>query len=72
MPPETHPTDATMQEKMKRISLKCSQSLPERLGCSFCVVVKYSLQIGSVLASPKTLLPTVSIGDIFHYNSVKY
>ena len=44
------PTVATVQDKIKRIALKCSQSLREqRLGCNFYVVVKYSLQISFVL-----------------------
>ena len=44
------PTAATVQDTIKRILLKCSQSLREyRLGCNFYVVVKYSLQISSVL-----------------------
>ena len=44
------PIAATVQDKIKRISLKCFQRLRKyRLGYNFCAVVKYSLQISSVI-----------------------
>jgi len=45
-----HHIVGTVQYNMKRISPKCSQSCwKQRLRCNFNVVVKYSLQISSVL-----------------------
>jgi len=47
---KTHHLFEIAQEKMKRISAKCTQSFWEqRLSCSFYATVQYSLQISSVL-----------------------